>query len=200
MNIETKLLPQCVQATLKACGFNKRDISVIPSESVCVRDGSGDGIRAFCITINMATGETRRVDGSWGGSNMFVTRQVDADDTKHQIPINGAVFLGREGGGLPVRGSLYVHPASMPPALPAVPELTDSDKAILKQWVSLTSAGRKNEWERYDLDMKYGNGTSYSARRPTPAELDSLVSRGLLSRNKAGAISITIAGKNAIGR
>jgi hypothetical protein len=38
------------------------------------------------------------------------------------------------------------------------------------------------------------------ARRAVPAEtVDALVSRGLLARNRAGATSITTAGKNAVG-
>jgi hypothetical protein len=65
--------------------------------------------------------------------------------------------------------------------LPAGAEVTEREKEILRIVRSYNSAGRKE---------------AFAYNKITAAEIDVLVSRKLLSRNKAGAVSITLAGKN----
>jgi hypothetical protein len=55
----------------------------------------------------------------------------------------------------------------------------------LAQYRSLSSAGRKDEWQRFP------------ASKPSDAEIDALVAKNLLSKNKAGAVSLTTDGRNA---
>lgn len=89
--------------------------------------------------------------------------------------------------------------------------LTDLEQAVLEAHGGLTSAGRKNEFERWENDAAWNRswwkgspvtGTSHreksaDARRQINAAVDSLVARGLLKKNKAGAVAITTEGKNA---
>jgi hypothetical protein len=62
-----------------------------------------------------------------------------------------------------------------------MPEVTDREQMILRTIRSLTSAGRKE---------------IFASEKVRPEEIDALVQRGLLSKTKAGAVSITTTGKN----
>lgn len=183
-HIEVRLLPATVQAALKAAGYHRKDVPVKPSETFQLAGGYGNGYRGFAVAINMETGETRGFSGSWGGANPFERKQVDNDDRQHPIPVNGAAFVGQEGGGRPVSGTLYVRPDQVTALLPAADPVSDRERSLLAIF-----GGIKGGYRREYLD----------AAGATPEEIDALVARGFLSRNRAGAISITTAGKNARG-
>ncbi len=97
--------------------------------------------------------------------------------------VERSTFCGKV---MPLR--VHLHPDNAARLLPAAQparELPERARRILRQWTELSSSGRKDEWDRVPES------------RPSAAELDLLVEEGLLSRNKAGAVSITPAGKNA---
>lgn len=181
LHVKTRELPAPVQAALREVGYKRPDIGVEARDSIVMSDSGGAGYRAFAIVINLETGKYKIEYGSWGGANMFTRNAVDSDDKSYPIPPNGAVVTGEEGGGQPVSASVYVSPQTLVPMLPSGAELTDREKSIMRL-MSYTSAYRKQEMERQGIE---------------PAEVDALVSRGLLKRSKAGAVSVTLAGKNA---
>jgi hypothetical protein len=116
-----------------------------------------------------------------GGRNLHETRRADVDEQEHKIPMNGAVISGQRGGAGPVSATLFVHPSNMPRYLPAGEMVSEAEARILVMYRSYTSAYRKENLKVKDEPVIVG-----------------LVARGLLKRNKAGATSITEAGKNAI--
>lgn len=184
MRIETKALPERVKDLLRSLGYGRRDIELTAATETSVQDMGGDGCRGFFAWVNLETGERHVSHGSWGGPNMFNPRnQVDMDPGKYQIPPNVIVARGWTGGK--AFASLYCHPASLAPMLPAAPDASERDKAILAIFRGIKSGPYRAE---------------YLARANVQgAEIDALVSRGLLSRNAAGSVQITTDGKNACG-
>lgn len=180
-----KELPTIIQTALSRVEYGCKDIEVKTAESLSPGQGGGQGRRSFLVLINLATGAVEQHTGSWGGANPFENRQVDLDQNSYPIPEGLAALKGSMGHPRTF-ATLYLHPANVAKLLPPKTELNIREVSILRDFHSLTSAGRKNEWARNPQSA------------PSQAELDSLVSQGLLSRNKAGALSITTAGKNAL--
>jgi hypothetical protein len=184
-------LPTSLVEFLHHVNYGKKDIPVKPGETVNVGNCGGDGRRAFFAIVKLDDSEPFDLQyGSWGGANMFETRRSDVDFANHPIMPGYAVVVGSE-GSTGVFATVYIHPSNVAAVLPIQVETTERQKYILKCYKSLTSAGRKNEWERYSA---YGSPVG---GRPSNAEITELVNRGFLNRNKAGAVSITTAGKNA---
>jgi hypothetical protein len=156
--IEVKTLPDSIKDALASVGYHRGDIDVEVSTQGRIGMAFGDGHRGVTVVVNLATGERKVQYGSWGGANPFVQNKFD--DNPDARP-------------------------ELSPLLPEKVELSDRQKKILAQFRSLTSRGRKDQWEREPGD------------RPTEAELDELVAGGFLKRNKAGAIKITTEGRNA---
>jgi hypothetical protein len=81
-----------------------------------------------------------------------------------------------------VWASLTVRPDGLDPSLLAAPAVSEREATILACFRALKSSARPG----------------YLARgKVTPEEIDSLVSRGYLSRNRAGSTAITTEGRNA---
>ncbi len=186
--VEVSTLPETLQYVLRSAGYRRADIAVYVAERASVLGMSGNGYRCFAALVHIASGQAEHFQGSWGGANMFSpTNPVDTNREPQELRPGFALINGREGGDRPVSCSLTVNPANAAPLLPAKPELTEREQEILGVVSSLNSGGRKNYWERH------GNP-------PTEAELVSLVGRSLITRNRAGAVAITTAGRNAAGR
>lgn len=182
--IETKTLPETLKAALRTVDYGARDISARISDKVSGYSGGNQGQRGFIMIVDIASGETKTHWGSWGGSNPFSVQQVDHDTNSYDMKPGFAVIAGTIGHPRTI-ATLHLHPENFTKLLPATGSVSERERQILNDFGGLTSAGRKNEWERYP------------ARRPTEAELDSLASRGFLARSKNGATKITTAGKNA---
>jgi hypothetical protein len=182
MYVQVAELPESLQGALKSVGYGRKDINIEAREQVYMADGGGEGFRAFVVLVDLATGRAERHDGSWGGANMFNPRNaVDLDDTPRTIIPGMAVVKGHIGGDRPVGATVYINPENVAKLLPAKPDVSDREKQLLGV-MGYKSGYRKEELARM---------------RATDAEIDALVSRGFLSRNKAGAISLTTEGKNA---
>jgi len=178
-------LPEPIQRVLREVRYGRPDIAVEPREKVSRANMGGDGRKGFVAVVDMATGQSKIEWGSWGGPNMFNPHNaVDLDRTLYAIPPNVAVIEGSIGAK--TYATVSVRPDAMAPLLPAATDLTEKEKTILTQFARFTSAGRKNEWERYP------------ETRPYEFELKSLAERGLLKRAKNGATAITTEGRNAI--
>jgi hypothetical protein len=190
MHIETKQLPRSLQAALVGVGYGRRDIALRARDSYCLQQGSGKGGRAFVVAVNITTGQRQATHGSWGGANMFNPQNhVDLDTTKRPLPPGFAIIEGSEGGGRPVYATISVHPDNLAKLLPAAPsvELSKQDKNALNIIGGIKSGYRANEFSRAGLGP-YG---------PDNPHVVKLVELGFLKVNRAGAISITTAGRNA---
>ncbi len=185
--VPVRELPDSLRAALSSVGYGRADIEVEARDSVSPRVGGGEGKRGFVLIVDLATGRTEEKLGSWGGSNMFnPANAVDLDGNDYAIPEGVAVIKGTQGHPR-VFAALYLSPVNVAKMLPGPAETTERERYLLDCYAGLTSAGRKEHWARR-------RGTA-----PTEAELDALVARGFVTRNRAGADAITTAGRNARG-
>ncbi len=177
-------LPPCVIAVLREVGYGAKDIGVVVTETETLSPPSSHGRRGFAAVCKLDdTGKSMISWGSWGGSNMF-SRTVD--DATVEVPIPRDVALVKGSTGEQTYATVYVHPANMNPALlPPAADVTPKEAKILAIFKSLKSSARPEYLQRAGA---------------TAAEILELVRRGYLSRNAAGATSITTSGKNAAAR
>lgn len=184
MRLHAKIqdMPNAIKSALSSVGYTRKDIAVHAAETCCLAAGGGQGRREFAIVVNLATGERKETWGSWGGANMFNPQNaVDLDTRAHPIPSNCVVIQGSVGES--VYASIVALPTTLAPLLPAKADTTEKEQRILYAYGSLKSG----PYRKQSLD---GCGT-------LPSDIDSLVARGLLSRNRGGAVQITTEGKNA---
>lgn len=185
--VRVKTLPDSVQSALKAVNFGSEGVCLEASESISPSVAGGKGQKGYCIILNMATGERKEMFGSWGGSNLFnPNNQVDLDTKSYTILPGFAVIKGSIGEK--TYATVYIHPDNMVKYLPITDtSLSDRDKWLLWTFDGLTSAGRKNEWQR-------------SNDIPNENDLNSLAELGYLKRSKNGATKITVEGRNVLNR
>lgn len=182
--VDPKDLPSSLQKALKKVGYRRRDVKVVPATSASVRSTAGKGSRGFALAINVATGQTSPIAmGSWGGQNPFEKHVVDWDDKPVSIPRNGAILVGSEGyKGVFV--TIYVHPNMLASLLPGETDVTDRESEILRM-ATYKSFYKKELFDRHMVAKE---------------ELLSLVRRGYMKMNKAGATTVTPSGKNAMSK
>lgn len=179
-------LPDSVRRALHDVGYGRQDIEVVPATTVRPGSVGSEGRRAFVTILNLATGQSRTAYGSWGGPNMFDRdNPVDNDSTTYPLPEVGAVVTGSTGYPRTF-ARVHVHPAATGRMIPGpVEEVTPQDRQALYCHKAIKGgAYRRDELRR---------------RRVQPETINRLVARGLLARNRAGAVSITTAGRNALG-
>lgn len=181
--VSTKEIPQSLQNALQQIGYYRKDIRVEATEEVETTYYGGDGMRGIAVAVDLTSGRVSSIArGSWGGPNPFEVNPLDVSGAKTRIPENGAVITGVEGGGKPTYAVIHVHPDSLSKWLPSGDsDVTEKESWALEIFASLKSCARKDKLDRYKI---------------TSQEIDSLVERGYLKRNKSGATSITTAGKN----
>lgn len=184
--VDVKELPETLQRALKEVDYGKKDIRVQGTDSVTLMNSAGDGARAFYSVVDVASGRTKVEYGNWGGASPFGQKQVDIDDRKHTIPMNGALIKGISGRGQPVYAVIYVHHDMMPKFLPANEDLSEQEKKALYAISTLTSKGRSNHFQRARLGP-------YSFDNPF---VQSLSKKGLITIAANGGIKVTTEGKN----
>lgn len=189
-------LPRSLQAALREVEYGKKDIEVKARETFDPSAAGGGGRRGFVAACKMDDSGTYEIEwGSWGGENPF-TRTVEGYQGEIPIPPEVAFIRGSIGGGIPTMASVYVSPHAMNPALlTAGPEVTPKEAKILAIFKQLKSSYRPEYLDR--LQEKEGIESSRARQATTDREVDSLIERGFLSRNKAGSVSITTEGRNA---
>jgi len=181
-SVRTDTLPESIRSALKSVEYYAKDIEIQGKETESVMCyTSGDGRRGFVLIVNLDTGECQSMQGSWGGSNMFnPTNAVDLNDQPYPMHSGVAVIKGTTGYPRTF-ASITLHSSNITPLLPTVdPTLTDDEKRMLAEFRSLKPAYR-----------------TMSKSKAGEAMVASLVSRGYLKQNKAGATQITTEGKNA---
>lgn len=186
MYIAIRELPRPIQDALASVGYGRQDVDVQIAEEVSPGSGGQDGQRTFFSVINLETGTHRTSYGSWGGSNMFVTTQADEDRGSYPLPVNAAVVKGSS-GGVGTFATVYIGPANAARLLPAADtSLSEQEKLILGGYKCLKSGPYRQDHLR--------------KCKATPAIIVSLVERGYLTMNKAGAVGITTSGRNAAAK
>jgi hypothetical protein len=183
MYVEVKSLSDTMRKVLKAAGYARADIKVIPVEEIDIGSAGATGERAFTYVVNLTTGEYKGTYGSWGGPNMFTNNIVDTGGLIH-LPPNGAVVKGSSGRS--TFATIYCHPQAMGNMLPSA-EPQEELTAEEQQAIYCYTAIKGGEYRREEL----------MRRRVSSATVAGLVERGYLKQNKAGAIQATTKGKNA---
>ncbi len=208
MHVRVDSLPQNMRTLLHSLGYRRSDINCEAREKAHRHCGGGDGYRGFFYSP-----ETGVQYGSWGGANAFTKNSVDGtNESDAYVVLRAGDFAvrGTEGGGQPVYASLYAHPDTIATSdgkpcgehedcresaeiaaacatarnrWAAPRDVTDREKTLLSA-VSMKSSYRREELRRI---------------KATDGEIDGLVSRGFVSRNKAGAMTLTTEGRNARG-
>lgn len=185
--VATKDLPDVVREALKSVGYGRADIAVETGTTVTLSSSGGKGSRAFATLVNLANRTYQTSWGSWGGQNAFTPdNPVDNDSNSYPLPAHGVAIRGSRGGGRPVFATLYVPSAMRAKILPAATaELDETDKTALYCY----KVYKGGEYRRDELNRHKIGETVIS----------SLVDRGYLTRNRAGATAITTTGRNAVG-
>lgn len=178
-----KELPESLQSALSAVGYGRKDIELRAKETESLFCAGGDGYRGFAVLVNIATGEREVHRGSWGGSNAFnPNNSVDLNDKEYELPLNGAVIKGSEGGSRPVFATITLHPGNMAKFLPAKAELSEAEQHVLWCFKALKSG----PYRQSALGTKSGEA------------IEALVGRKFLKRSTNGATQITTEGRNAL--
>ncbi len=187
MYIRTKELPSGIQNVLEnRAGYHRTDIEVIPTETVSPSNAGMDGMRAFFIMLDIATGKVEQLTGSWGGANMFNPQnRVDLDLASYPIPDDVIVIKGSSGG----RGcfaAIYCSPSSVVrDSLPVPSDVSELEERALYCFDAIKGGHyRRDELARYQV---------------TEDVLEGLEEKGLIVANKVGARRITTEGRNARG-
>lgn len=189
--LEPAQLPAMILDVIRANGCPVRtSIPCYVSETESMHAVSGDGCRGFATLIDLDTGETRTVVGSWGGGNPFARGEhdsVDHDTTERPLPPNGCIVKGYVGGSKGGRCSVTIHPSRAAKLLPDQSQSTERDQLLMAVYGGYNSRGRAEYFERNP------------SHKPTQTELESLAARGLIKLARNGAVTITPAGRNVRG-
>lgn len=186
MYVKIAALPQPVQDALASVQYSKGDIEVIPTSEASLADAGSAGRRAFVTMVNLTSGQSETTWGSWGGPNMFNrSNAVDLDTATYPMPEQGVVIRGSHGHG-GVWARIYVHPGMLGRELPAAAETVSQADLDALYCHGRIKGGqyRRDEMQRRNVSVE---------------TVASLVERGLLKSNRAGATQITTEGKNALG-
>lgn len=184
-------LPALIVEAIKGAGCPVRSsIPCYVSETASMHAVSGEGCKGFATLIDLDSGATRTVWGSWGGGNPFARGEhdsVDHDTAERPLPPNGCIIKGYIGGAKGGRVSITIHPTRAAKLLPEQGSVSERDRVLLGVYADLNSRGRKEYFERHPTAV------------PTPAELASLADRGFIKLAKNGAVTITPDGRNNRG-
>lgn len=187
MWVKVKELPASLQRALSNQGYARPDVEVKSAETYTLDPGTAfEGSRGFCAAVNLATGQSESVKGSWGGANAF-ERSIDHDQTDRPIVPNMAVIKG-ESGGRGTFARVIVAPSTLAALLPAPSaELTDAQAVILAVFKQCKSFARMDEARRYGIkNAQYAEAVK------------ECVAKGLIKQASNGATQITTEGKNAV--
>jgi len=181
----TSLQP-LLRSALRRVNYNRREIAIQPAATVKLYLPGNDDSRGFALLVRLDTGAMQLHEGDFGGWPQDASRPsvVDTDRNAYPLPPNGVVISGTMGPHGTI-ATIFVSLAEAAAFLPiSTVELTTPERHALYVYRGIISKARPEELRR---------------RRVGPGVVEGLVARGLLKRNAAGAISITVEGLNAIG-
>lgn len=208
---DTKSLPSGIVKALHAVGYRSPTVSVRVADDVSIFSCGGSGVRGFAVVVHEMHSPTREeLWGSWGGPNPFTKPSgVDNPAERRTVPERGAVITGSSGRSVyavvSVRGDVFraLVPAETQIAADmiasgaSVDAVKSADPACAvtngDSWVLACFAYKSAYRKEQIANLRDAtNGVVGS-----DAHIDSLVARGFISRNKAGACSLTTSGRNA---
>lgn len=178
--VPVSALPAPVAALLHQLGYHRADIQLHAATTVDPSTSADAGNRAAFAAINLNTGERETHYGSWGGYQPYAPTMLDKasmTDNRVRLPVGVVAVRGEVGHRVYLQ--LYAHPDTLTGLLPASVDLTPEERKVLAAFRGIKSSYRG----------PYLQGKEHL--------ISSLVARGFLKRNKAGATQITTAGKNA---
>jgi hypothetical protein len=184
MHVELTDLSPVIRRALESVDYHARDVSLEAKDEVDLRTyGGGAGARGFVTVINLTTGKFHTEVGDWGGPGLG-NRLADFSEDRVKLTDEMAVIVGTMGHPRTF-AHIYANGTVLGRFLPSGEEevLTDTELKGLYVYSSIKSGYRRNELDRLHV-----------LEHPT---IDSLVDRGYLKRNRAGAVQITTKGKNA---
>lgn len=190
MHVDVKDLPEPLKSAVRHVTGMKSVVLEV-GDTFDAPGAYGKGYRGQVLVVNISTGERQYVAGSWGGANPF--RQSPVDDPMGRSPLPPGFAALTTGGRV---WTLHLNPANVANLLPAPAEshdLTLREMWLLWSYRALTSAGRKDEWERSTSRDNPVGGP------PSQAEIAELARKGVITVNRAGAAQITTLGRNIIG-
>lgn len=188
--VDRKDLPSGLLALLDEYGIRQQSMSVEAREEWMPATGGGQGRRALSLVYQLDTGEHAVSLGAWGGSNLHVSEQAQADTDTRLRPLPPRYVLVQGSIGYQPWAQLYAHPATLARLLPAgdAPTLGADQLTALAVVRGLNSRGRRDYWARHKWSDDRVN-----------AALDSLAEQGYVKRARNGATKITTAGRNVPG-
>lgn len=165
--------------------YKGRTFQVRACESVTIMDTTwSGGTKCTYTLVELATGRVAPLDTSRksvkpGDPFGWIP---DVEGQSFRIPPGYVVAEHSHFCGKDMGITFHANPADLTPLLPPAVELTERERLILGIFVGYTSAGRKEYLPRHKV---------------TEGEIQGLIARGFLSRNKAGATGATMEGRNA---
>lgn len=181
-------LPAHIVLDIKHAGYNRNTIRVNVSEDYSISGGGASaGERSLVLVLNKS-GVVNTYRGDWGGGSIFVQRAADTDDRRRKIEDGHFIFKGIEGGSRPMYATLTINAhdaATLQPKTSTA--ITDQEREVIRVINGLKPSYREQGMRERKLGF-------YSATNPLIA---SLVAKGCVKVNRAGAISLTVAGRCA---
>jgi hypothetical protein len=179
--VNVRDLPEVLSSALSTCSYAKPNVQILIKEKESVQGAGMQGYRSFAMIVNMSTGESKQLQGSWGGSNPFnPTNVVDNNDQVYVIPKDMAIILGFTGGSSGItHATITFSPHNILPILTCAPDVSNEEQKLLA-----IMRGYKPAYRKPYLDAK-------------KELVNSLVERGYIKRASNGALSLTVSGKNA---
>lgn len=199
----------------------KPKIAINSATQITLSGSSGDGYKAIAVLYHDE--QIKVIEGSWGGSNMFVATPVD--DYKKPIPIHSGDAIMECQVGAHESCTLYIHPDNIAKMLPP-PEggdITSLEKLMLGILVGLISSARLEEFKNglqgsnYTLSQYAKGITKEDIKKDLDIVLEALngskkiidiwkkVAEGLQAKklvkiSSNGAVALTIEGKSMARR
>lgn len=209
--VNVKDLPEWIRAGLRRVGYAKPSVGVTARESVSVVSYGGAGLRDFFLKISSVTGVGDLWLGSYGGPNPWSHNRVDGTDprflsatTEDRLTLDATTgaITGSQAGDAARYATVSVHPDVFNAVAPVKTNACTEDEHKIFRIYSVKAGEYRNDEMRRAFPCQHGSYCSRTvcqeARKPViDAIVDSLVARGLLKKNKAGAVSFTTEGKNA---
>jgi hypothetical protein len=186
MYIEVKQLAPAIQSALASVRYGARDVEVEARDEISLRTGAGSaGARGFVTIVNLATGKFHTERGDWGGAGLGFKLADFTEEKLRLVDNDDAVVIQGSTGWPRTFAHVYASPNAVGRFLPSGEEevLTPEEQ----QAIYCHAAIKGGQYRREELRR----------RNVSPSTVDSLVERGYLKRNRAGAVQITTKGKNA---
>lgn len=174
-----------INAARSGLGYSGRTFSAQARETVTLSDNywSG-GTKSSYIGLDIESGEVLPPEHAEYGNPFTHPGVPTVTLAPGKAILEHSRFCGKDCG---VR--IYTHPDNFRPLLPAPVDLPADELAALNIVAGIKGGQyRREEWSRSSLPGRYG---------PDNPVLQALKARGYVTINKAGAIAVTIDGRNA---